>query len=103
MQNNVLIAICVCFGFAILGFSSFFIWFRSKGRGIAEGPFGIKIKVDGTNEKSSGAEVTDASSRSGGLTISDQTGRGAQAHRIEVEGDISVSSVMPPEKHPQKS
>ena len=54
--------------------------------------FGVKFFVDGTAEEREGVRVTKSKSRTGGLRVSDKTGRGAVVDRVDVEKDIDVKS-----------
>ena len=91
-------------GIIALAFIAFFVIFRHKGKGKIKGPFGLGLDVKGANQPvpDPAVVVKDASSRKGGLIAEDTTGRGADVQRVEVEGDIRVSSGPAPVKNPPK-
>ena len=92
-------------GIVALAFIAFFVVFRSKGKGKIKGPFGIGLDVEGSNQAAPDPAVTvkDATSRKGGLSADDATGRGANVERVDVESDIRVSSSAPWDKKPPKA
>jgi hypothetical protein len=70
--------------------------FRHRLKAIIKGPGGTGLEVDASNPSPRpGVYVEDARSRRGGLTAQDDTGRGADARKIEVEKDIWISSATP--------
>jgi len=74
--------------------------FRRRARVKVEGPGGSRLELDGSNETataSPGILIRDAVSNKGGLTATDQTGRGAVVDRVKVDKDLNVSSSVPTE------
>lgn len=87
-------AIVVVMGILALVVVAFFAVFRNKGKAKIKGPWGMGINVEGSNEPSNvpGVKIEDAKSSAGSLIAEDNTGRGAEAKRIEAHGDIRVTS-----------
>jgi hypothetical protein len=90
-------AIVICLGLLVVGFVFFFFVFRSRGKGEIKGPFGLGMKVEGSNEPASqrGVTVKDAEAK-GNIRATDATGKGASAEKLKAGGDIEVSSSPPP-------
>ena len=89
-------AIVICLGLIIIAFVAFFLIFRNKGKGEIKGPFGMGMKVEGSNEPTSqpGVSVKDAQTK-GNIRAKDETGRGAVAEKLKAGGDIDISSSPP--------
>jgi hypothetical protein len=86
-------AIVICFGVLVLAFVSFFLIFRSKGKGGIKGPFGIGMNVEGSNEPVSQPSVIVKDAEAGGsIRVKDDTGKGAAAEKLKAVGDIEISS-----------
>ncbi len=61
-------------------------------------PGGTGVTFTGENPSPAaapGVRIADATSRKGGLTATDETGRGADVQRVDVEGDMRASSSPP--------
>jgi hypothetical protein len=77
-----------------------FLLFRQRAKASIKGPGGMGVEIDASNQPDQpvpGVKVKDAKSRGGGLVADDQTGRGADVERVEVQDDILVSSTPPGE------
>jgi hypothetical protein len=75
-----------------------FLIYRLKAKVSIKGPMGTGVEIDASNEPvapSAAVRVTDAKSRSGGLTARDETGRGVDVNKVEVERDITATSTPP--------
>lgn len=84
-----IIAIIVIFGFVV---------YRRRSSVEIKAPLGIGLKYDGSNDEivpSPAVIIEKATSRSGGLSAKDETGRGVSAKEINVDQDINVSSTNP--------
>ena len=83
--------------FALVAVTAFLV-FRQRAKVDIKGPWGSGLHVDASNEPSPtnpAVVVKDATSASGGLRARDETGRGADVQRVQVEKDIEVSSRPP--------
>jgi hypothetical protein len=72
--------------------------FRQRTRIGVQGPGGLRLDVEGSNETprmAPGVHVEDATSHEGKLHAADATGRGAEVIRVSTRGDIDVSSTPP--------
>jgi hypothetical protein len=59
-----------------------------------KGPGGTGLEIDASNEPASpspAVRVSEAKSRSGGLAARDETGRGVEVSKVEVERDITAT------------
>lgn len=59
------------------------------------GPAGTGLELEASDESTTpppAVKVTDAKSRSGGLTAKDETGRGVEVSKVEVEREITATS-----------
>ena len=75
--------------------------FRQRISAKIKGPGNTGLELDASNPTlQPGVQVKDAASRSGGLTATDETGRGADVEKIDVDKDINVTSRPPPEVPP---
>ena len=65
-----------------------------------KGPLGTGLEIDASNEPATAGpgpavRVSEAKSRSGGLAARDETGRGVEVSKVEVERDITATSTPP--------
>ena len=75
-----------------------FVLYRRRAKVDLKGPLGTRLRLDASNDPSPappGVSVQGATSRRGGLTAYDHTGRGAAVRDVEVEGDVDVQSKPP--------
>jgi hypothetical protein len=80
--------------FAVVAVAAFFV-FRHRAKVDIKGPLGTGLHINASNDPppiDPAVVVEDAASRRGGLKADDETGRGAQVRRVEVDKDIEVSS-----------
>ena len=101
MDNPTMIVIVIVL--FVLAVIAAFQVYRRRARVRIKGPVGTTLEIDASNEpvqSTPGVKVTEAKSRSGGLTATDKTGRGVEVARVEVERDIAVTSA-PEEAHPK--
>jgi LPXTG-motif cell wall-anchored protein len=92
IDNNTLLLFVIVI-FALVAIAGFW-FFRRRAKVKVQGPLGTSLEVDGSNDPSApsaAVKVIDATSRSGGLTAKDETGRGVEVSRVEVETDITAS------------
>lgn len=74
--------------------------FRQRISAKFKGPGDTGLELDASNPTPRpGVQVKDATSRSGGLTATDQTGRGVDIEKIDVNEDIKVTN-RPPQESP---
>jgi hypothetical protein len=69
--------------------------YRKRVKVKIHGPAGTGLELEASDESATpapGVKVTDAKSRSGGLTARDETGRGVEVNKVEVERDITATS-----------
>jgi purine-cytosine permease-like protein len=93
-NNTLLLLVIVILIFALVAIAGFW-FFRRRAKVKMQGPLGTSLELDGSNEPSApsaAVKVIDTTSRSGGLTAKDETGRGVEVSRVDVEGDITASS-----------
>jgi hypothetical protein len=93
IDNNTLLLLVIVI-FALIVIAAFQV-FRKHAKVKVRGPLGTGLEVDASNDPSvppPAVKVSDAMSRRGGLTAKDETGRGVEVNRVEVEGDITASS-----------
>jgi hypothetical protein len=63
---------------------------------------GVSLDLDGSGDTAAttaaapGVRLEDATSRAGSITAADTTGRGADARRLDAQGDVRVTSAPPP-------
>ena len=72
--------------------------FRQKIKAKVKGPGGLGLEVDASNTAPppvAAVRVEDVKSRSGGLVAQDDTGRGADVKKVDVERDVHVTSAPP--------
>ena len=77
--------------------------FKKRVKVKIHGPAGTGLELEASDESSAptaAVKVTDAKSRSGGLTARDETGRGVEVSKVEVERDITATSA-PPKSDPK--
>ena len=89
--------------FAVVVVAAFFI-FRQRAKVDIKGPLGTRLHINASNDPppiDPAVVVEDAASRRGGLKAVDDTGRGAQVRRVEVDKDIEVSSRPPGGTNPK--
>jgi len=68
-----------------------------------KGLWGTGLEIDVSKEPagpSPAVKVSEAKSRSGGVTAHDETGRGVEVSKVEVERDITATST-PPKSDPK--
>lgn len=102
MDSQTLLYVVAIFAIVAL---VFFAVFRQKGKVKLQGPAGISLEAEGSNEQPSrppGVLIENVRSHKGGLSAQDSTGRGAIVRGAEVQQDIDVRSgpdpkVLPPE------
>jgi hypothetical protein len=97
MDTTIAVIIAI---FALVAVAAFLV-FRQRAKVRIKGPLGTGLEVDASNQPAPptpGVRVEDAKSRKGGLVADDQTGRGADVRKVEVEDDILVSSTPPGER-----
>lgn len=76
-------------GLVVVGF---FQVFRNKGKAAIKGPFGIAMDVEGRNESEASVRAKDVTSRSGGFSAVDETGKGISIEKVDVRQDIRLSN-----------
>jgi len=72
--------------------------FRQKVKAKIKGPGGLALEVDASNTTPApvaAVRVEDVKSRSGGFVAQDATGRGADVKKVEVEGEVRITSALP--------
>lgn len=75
--------------------------FRRRLSAHIKGPGGTGLQIDASNpEPRPGVRLEDATSRHGGAKVRDNTGRGAEVRKLDVDKDIDVSSAPPERPHP---
>ena len=83
-------AIVVVCGILALVFVGFFAVFRKKGKGEFKGPFGMGLKVEGSNEPQR-TRVKDVEA-GGNVRVAETDGRGVDASKLKAGGDVDISS-----------
>lgn len=74
---------------------AYLLIFRKHGKVEINGPLGIGLKLDASNEQSApspAVKIDGAKSKAGGLVAEDNTGRGVDVKNVDVKDDILVSS-----------
>ena len=95
MDNSTILAVVGVFALVAI---AAFLMYRRKAKVSIKAPFGAGVDIDASNEPaapSAAVRVSEAKSRSGGLTARDETGRGVEVNKVEVERDISATSTPP--------
>ena len=93
ISTNVVLLIAV---FALVVIVGLLISRRVRAK--IKGPLGTGLEIDASNESASpgpAVKVSEAQSRGGGLTARDETGRGVEVSKVEVERDITATSTPP--------
>ena len=93
MDNPSMLLLVICV-FALVAIAAF-LAFRRRAKVKIKGPLGTGLEIDASNEPASpgpAVKVSEAQSRGGGLTARDETGRGVEVSKVEVERDISATS-----------
>jgi hypothetical protein len=94
MDNSTMIVLVIIV-FALVAIAAYQVY-RRRARVRIKGPLGTEVEIDASNESASPAvRVSDAKSRSGGLAARDETGRGVEVSKVEVERDITATSTPP--------
>jgi hypothetical protein len=91
MDNSTMIVVIGAFAVVVIVGLLIFRRVRAK----IKGPGGTGLEIDASNEPagpSPAVRVSDAESRSGGLAARDETGRGVEVSKVEVERDITATS-----------
>jgi hypothetical protein len=95
-MDNSTIILAVIIVFALVVIVGLLIFRRVRAK--IKGPLGTGLEIDASNEpagQGAAVKVTEAKSRSGGVTARDETGRGVEVSKVEVERDIAVTSTPP--------
>ncbi|MGC2694699.1 MAG: hypothetical protein WA738_02825 [Candidatus Angelobacter sp.] len=81
----------------VLGLVAIFAFLRysQRARVKIKGPGNIGLDLDASNDPQAAIRVEDAKSRKGGLSATDETGRGIDGRKIEVEKDINLKVGQP--------
>jgi hypothetical protein len=90
--NGVIIIVIIVFAIIII---VAFMIFRTHSKAKIKGPFGIDLEVEGENKPPSsiaGISAANITSREGGVTASDGTGRGVDAKKINAKKDVVLTS-----------
>lgn len=77
--------------------------FRQRTRIDVQGPFGTGVKVDASNQTAPptpALKAEDLKANKGGLKAHDETGRGVDVKKVEVEKDIDLKSTANPKAPP---
>lgn len=85
---------------------AFFMVFRHRGKLKAQGPFNTRLELDGSNEPAPpapGVRAEDLSSKEGGLTAHDESGRGVDVKRVQTKTDINLTTGSPEGRPPPKT
>jgi hypothetical protein len=99
MDNSTMIVVIVVFALVVIVGLLIFRRVRAK----IKGPMGTGLEIDASNEPAGpgpAVRMSEAKSRSGGLAARDETGRGVEVSKVEVERDITATS-MPPKPGPK--
>ena len=83
--------------FAIVAVAGFF-YYRQSGETEIKLPFGMSIKISGSNAKqppNPGISAKEIKSREGGLLAEETTGRGIEVEKVDVKDDVLLSSSRP--------
>lgn len=94
MDTTSIIIVAILALIAVAGF----LVYRRRGKVEINGPLGIGLKLDASNEQSApspAVKVDGVKSKAGGLVAEDNTGRGVDVKNVEVKDDILVSSTPP--------
>jgi len=100
------VAALLAVGLLALVAIGFFVVFRRRGRIEVHGPFGTKLKAEGSNEPAAPAPAVrgkDIVSEAGNVTAQDKTGRGVETEKVRAKQDVRLSSEPPPGERPPKS
>jgi hypothetical protein len=74
------------------------IAFRQRIRAIIKGPGGTELKIDASNpEPRPGVQGKNITSRRGGFTAADETGRGTDVDTVDAYQDVKLTSRPPQE------
>ena len=95
MDNSTMILL-VIIAFALVVIVGLLIFRRVRAK--IRGPLGTGVEIDASNEPASpspAVRVSEAKSRSGGVTARDETGRGVEMSKVKAERDITATSTPP--------
>jgi hypothetical protein len=101
MDNPIMIVLVIVV-FALVVIAAY-QHYRKRVKVKIHGPAGTGLELEASDESATpapGVKVTDAKSRGGGLTAKDETGRGVEVSKVEVERDITATSA-PPKSDPK--
>jgi hypothetical protein len=72
-----------------------FLRYSQRARVKIKGPGNTGLDLDASNDPQPAIKVEDARSRKGGFSATDQSGRGIDGKKIDVEKDIDLKVVPP--------
>lgn len=101
-MDNPTMMVFVIVVFALVALFAF-LRYGKRTKTTIHGPAGTRLEIEASDETSAptaAVRVSDAKSRSGGLTATDETGRGVEVSKVEVERDITATSA-PPKSDPK--
>jgi hypothetical protein len=90
-------AVIVIALFALIGVAAF-LRFRQRGSAEIQGPFGTRLKVNGSNDppvQAPGIQAQGITSREGGVVVEDTTGHGVNIKEVDARSDVLLSSKNP--------
>lgn len=96
-MDNPTMIVLVIIVFALVVIGAYWAY-RQRVRARIKGPLGTEVEIDASNEPAGpnpAVRVSEAKSRSGGLAAHDETGRGVEVSKVEVERDITATSTPP--------
>lgn len=98
-MDTTTVTISVILIFALLVIIAF-IRFRQRGGAEISGPFGTKLKIDGSNDppgQKASITAKGITSREGGVLAEETLGRGIEAENVDAKQDILLSSSYSPQ------
>jgi len=101
IDNNTVLLLMIV-SFALVAIAGFWLFLR-RGKVKVQGLLGTSLELEGSNKppaRPPGGKVSFATSRSGRLAASDETGRGVKLHRAGAEGSITAMRI-PGEPYPK--
>ena len=72
-----------------------FVRFKQRARVKIKGPGNLGLDIDASNDPQAAIKIEDAKSRKGGLSAIDETGRGIDGRKIDVQKDIDFKVGRP--------
>src|SRR5687767_2507706 len=77
--------------------------FRQQIKTVFKGPGGMKFKLNASNPTlGPGVRAKNITSQKGGVTATDETGRGADVDKVNAHRDVNITSSLPQENLPPK-